>query len=41
MVDNFEGIMIDDKLDFFLVKSLIEKKITSSSKLNDYIDSIS
>ena len=41
VVDNLEGIMIDEKLDFFLVKSLIEKKMLSSSMLDDYIDSIS
>ena len=41
VVDNFEGIMIDDKLDFFLVKNLIEKKFSSLDKLNNYIDNIS
>ena len=40
VVDNLEGIMIDDKLDFFLVKNLIEKNIFSLNKLNQYIDSI-
>lgn len=41
LVDNIEGIMIDDKLDFFLVKHLIEKKIYSLSNLDVYVDKIS
>lgn len=41
VVNNFEGVMIDDKLDFFLVKKLIEKNIFSLNELNNYIDNIS
>jgi len=41
VVNNFEGIMIDDKLDYFLVKKLIEKNIFSLNHLNNYIDNIS
>ena len=41
VVDNFEGVMIDDKIDFFLVKNLIEKNIFSLDILNNYIDNIS
>ena len=40
VVNAVEGIMIDDKLDFFLVKNLIEKKISSISELNKYIDDL-
>ena len=40
VVNNFEGTMIDEKIDFFLVKNLIEKKIFSLNNLNVYINNV-
>jgi len=40
IVDPIESLMIDDKLDFFIIKSLIEKNLLTSQILGKFIDSI-
>lgn len=40
VVDDLESLMIDEKIDFFLVKSLIEKNITTQKKLSKLVDNL-